>query len=97
MQNLVVETKKTHHKDSQGRWFISIAGMEHAAAVAPAIPKIKMSLTHLHQCMGHMSFSATRAMVAKGIVDGVKISSSLDDVFCETCVKAKITCQSFLN
>ncbi|KAF8834173.1 hypothetical protein BDN67DRAFT_874740, partial [Paxillus ammoniavirescens] len=54
-----------------------------------------MSLTHLHQCMGHMSFAATKAMVSKGLVEGVEITSYPNNEFCETCVKAKLTHQPF--
>jgi hypothetical protein len=72
-----------------------IAGLEHTAAVAPAKLKMKMSLTQLHQCMGHISFAATKAMITKGMVEGIEITSSPDNTFCETCVKAKITQQPF--
>ena len=54
-----------------------------------------MSLRHLHECMGHMSFSSTRTMVSNGMVEGIEIASQPDDNFCETCVKAKITHDPF--
>ncbi|KIK32347.1 hypothetical protein CY34DRAFT_101686, partial [Suillus luteus UH-Slu-Lm8-n1] len=34
-------------------------------------------------------------MVTKGMVEGIEITSSSDNTFCETCVKAKITRQPF--
>jgi hypothetical protein len=74
-----------------------ITGTEHAMAVTPGKPKTKMPLSHLHQCMGHMSFAATKSMIAKGMVKGLEITSSPDNEFCETCVKAKITRSPFPN
>ncbi|KAI6101848.1 hypothetical protein F5141DRAFT_984499, partial [Pisolithus sp. B1] len=53
--------------------------------------QLKMSLRHLHECMGHMSFDATRSMLSKGLVEGVEITSQPSNDYCETCIKAKIT------
>ncbi|KAF8833348.1 hypothetical protein BDN67DRAFT_875458, partial [Paxillus ammoniavirescens] len=54
-----------------------------------------MSLSHLHECMGYMLFSAMRTMISKGMVDGIEITLSPENDFCETCVKAKITRRHF--
>ena len=63
---------------------IEVAATTHPSAAC-------MSLRHLHECMGHMSFSSMRTMVSNGMVEGIEIASQPDNDFCETCVKAKIT------
>ncbi|KIJ67265.1 hypothetical protein HYDPIDRAFT_53316, partial [Hydnomerulius pinastri MD-312] len=56
-----------------------------------------MSLTHLHECKGHMSFLVTQSMIPKGMIDGIKITLSQKNDFCKTYIKAKITRCPFPN
>ncbi|KIK95936.1 hypothetical protein PAXRUDRAFT_32707 [Paxillus rubicundulus Ve08.2h10] len=72
-----------------------IAGMEQATATALSKLKTKMSLTHLHKCMGHISFSATQNMLAKGMIKGIQIISSPNNDFCE--IKESATSQALVD
>ena len=75
-----------------------IDGTKRAATVAtPTISKPTcLTLMQLHECMGHIAFS-TLQMISKGMVHGIKVIPSSEKEFCDTCVKAKITRQSFPN
>jgi len=95
VRNLVTKLKKLIVRIPEVDGLYRIAGLEHTVAVAPAKLKMKMSLMQLHQCMEHISFAAMKAMITKGMVEGIEITSSPDNTFCETCVKAKITQQPF--
>ena len=56
-----------------------------------------LTLMQLHECMGHIAFSTLQTMISKGMVHGIKVIPSSEKEFCDTCVKAKITRQSFPN
>ena len=76
-----------------------IDGTEHAATVmTPTILKpTHLTLMQLHECMGHIAFSTLQTMISKGMVHGIEVIPSSEKVFCDTCIKAKITRQSFPN
>ena len=45
----------------------------------------------LHEYMRHIAFSTLQMMISKGIVHGIEVILSSEEVFCDTCVKVKIT------
>ncbi|KIJ05997.1 hypothetical protein PAXINDRAFT_92645, partial [Paxillus involutus ATCC 200175] len=51
-----------------------------------------ITVMELHRRMGHIAPSAARRFAEKGLVSGLKVNTSSDELtFCESCVYAKAT------
>jgi len=59
------------------------------------VAKSKLTISELHRILGHVSHPALHDAVTKGLVEGVELDSTSKAEFCEACVQAKATCQSF--
>jgi hypothetical protein len=54
----------------------------------------KLTVMELHCCMGHISPTIAKKLVNNGLVTGVRLNDSSDNiVFCKYCVYAKATCK----
>jgi GAG-pre-integrase domain len=54
-----------------------------------------MSISELHQKMGHVNHDDLWKMVHDGMVTGVKLNLDSKPEFCEACIKAKAHCKPF--
>jgi hypothetical protein len=68
-----------------------IAQQKHHAALA----KGKLSVFELHRVLGHVSQSAVKSAVEKGLVAGVELDPASEPEFCEACEKGKAVRQPF--
>jgi hypothetical protein len=59
----------------------------HAHIASAAVKQI--SISKLHQWMGHVNHDDLQCMVEKGMVSGVNLDISSKPEFCEACIKAK--------
>ena len=62
-----------------------------ATETANATQKV-LSINDLHQCMGHISLGAMKALVKSGSVMGLDLDMSSELSFCKACAKVKVTC-----
>ena len=70
----------------------SVAGhSQHRANIA----KGKLTVCELHRVLGHVSQSAVLDAVKKGLIEGVKLDSTLQPEFCDACTQAKASRQPF--
>jgi hypothetical protein len=51
--------------------------------------KPKLTVYELHKVLGHVSQTAVLDAMRKGLIEGVKLDSTSQPVFCEVCIKAK--------
>jgi hypothetical protein len=59
------------------------------------VAKLKLTISKLHRILGHVSHPALHDAVTKGLVEGVELDSTSKAEFCEACMQAKATHQSF--
>src|ERR1700710_1931267 len=59
------------------------------------IVKGKLTVCELHRVLGHVSQSAVLDAVKKGLIEGVKLDSTLQPEFCDACTQAKASRQPF--
>ncbi|KAF7372511.1 Retrovirus-related Pol polyprotein from transposon TNT 1-94 [Mycena venus] len=57
--------------------------------------KVKMTLSKLHRCLGHISPATARDIVRLGMVEGIDLDMHSKAKFCEPCVQAKATRKPF--
>lgn len=57
--------------------------------------KSKLTLYEAHCILGHVSQPVIKHMVEKGLVKGLDVDTKIPQEFCEVCVRAKVTYQSF--
>ena len=55
----------------------------------------KMSISDMHRKLGHISCSAIKHAVTKGLIEGINLDLNSKPDFCEACAKAKLACQPF--
>ena len=55
----------------------------------------QISISKLHQRMGHVNHEDLRQMVEKGMVTGINVNLTSKPDFCEACMKAKATHKPF--
>lgn len=63
----------------------------HSANVASK----KVTITQLHQIMGHINHEYLRTMIKEGMITGFNLDLDSKPEFCEPCVQAKMTRKSF--
>jgi GAG-pre-integrase domain len=83
-----------HIPGVQGLYRVSDSLVSPRAHVASAAVK-QISITELHQRMGHVNHEDLRRMVEKGMVTGINLDMTLKPEFCEACIKAKATWKPF--
>ena len=66
----------------------------HISALADTTTK-KMSISELHQKMGHINHDNLQKMVQEGMVTGIKLDFDSKPEFCKACIKAKASHKPF--
>lgn len=59
------------------------------------IAKARLTLYQLHKVLGHMSQSAAKYTLEKGLITGVDLHEGSNEEFCEACAKSKSACHPF--
>ncbi|KIJ05862.1 hypothetical protein PAXINDRAFT_40054, partial [Paxillus involutus ATCC 200175] len=54
-----------------------------------------LTICELHRILGHVSQTAIKSAVMKGLVEGVELDSASEPKFCDACEKGKATRQPF--
>ncbi|KAF9218558.1 hypothetical protein BS17DRAFT_822727 [Gyrodon lividus] len=68
-----------------------LAQQKHHAAIAHG----KLTICELHWILGHISQTAIKSAVTKGLVKGGELDSASEPKFCDTCKKGKAAWQPF--
>jgi hypothetical protein len=68
-----------------------VAQHKHHAAIARGT----LTLCELHRILGHVSQSAVKAAVEKGLITGVELDPTSEPEFCDACEKGKAARQPF--
>jgi hypothetical protein len=48
-----------------------------------------MSLHEAHQTLGHISYGAVKHAIKSGVINGIELDDTSDEVFCDACAQAK--------
>jgi hypothetical protein len=57
----------------------------------------KLTINELCRALGHVVQGAIKYAVKQGLIEGIELDSASTPEFCEACMKAKATCQPFLE
>ncbi|OJA09474.1 hypothetical protein AZE42_07140, partial [Rhizopogon vesiculosus] len=72
----------------EGLYAVATQSMHHAN-----VARTKLTVNELHHVLGHISQMAIKHAIS--LVDGLALNTVSNPEFCDTCVKAKATCQTF--
>jgi hypothetical protein len=83
-----------HIPQLQGLYHVTDSPISPHTHVAGAALK-KISISELYQQMGHINHEFLWCMVENGMVTSINLNMSSKPEFCESCVKARVTCKPF--
>jgi hypothetical protein len=79
------------HSDGLYKIAAKLTSTKNTANVASG----KMSISEAHRKLGHISHSAIKHAISKGLVTGIDIDTNSSPEFCEACAKAKSARQPY--
>jgi len=78
----------------RGLYHVTEYSQSMTSSTANAVSKL-MTISKLHQKMGHVNHNDLQRMVKENMITGLDIDLKSKPDFCEACVKAKVTCKPF--